>query len=42
MNGKKLTTENLSKLINLIENHNLSELVDNCLAKNQKNITNAK
>ncbi len=36
MRGKKLTSENLSKLINLIENHSLSELVDNCLAKNEK------
>ena len=35
-NGKKLTTENISKLINIIENHSVSELVDNCLAKNKK------
>ena len=34
-NGKKLTTESLLKLTNLIENHNISELVDNCLAKNK-------
>ena len=34
-NGKKLTTENLLKLTNLIENHSISELVDNCLAKNK-------
>ena len=37
-NGKKLTTENILKLINLIENHSVSELVDNCLAKNKKKI----
>ena len=30
---KKLTTENLYKLINLIENYSISELIDNCLAK---------
>jgi DNA polymerase-3 subunit delta len=34
-NGKKLTTENLIKLINLIENFSISELIDNCLAKNK-------
>lgn len=34
-NGKKLTTESLLKLTNLIENHSISELVDNCLAKNK-------
>ena len=38
-NGKKITKENLAKLTNLSENHNISELVDNCLAKNQKKIT---
>jgi DNA polymerase-3 subunit delta len=37
-NGKKITLENISKLINLNENHSISELVDNCLAKNQKKI----
>ena len=35
MNGKKLTTDRLIKLTNLIENHSISELVDNCLAKNK-------
>ena len=35
-NGKKITTENISKLINLSENHSISELIDNCLAKNSK------
>ena len=28
------------KITNLIENHSLSELVDNCLAKNNKKIIN--
>ena len=36
LNNKKLTSENLIKLTNLIENHNVSELIDNCLAKNHK------
>ena len=34
-NGKKITTETLSKLINLSEDYSTSELVDNCLAKNK-------
>ena len=33
---KKLTTENLYKLTNLIENHSISELIDNTLAKNKQ------
>ena len=37
-NGKKITNENISKLINLIENYSVSELIDNCLAKNKKKI----
>jgi len=37
-NGKKITEENISKLTNLLENHSISELVDNCLAKNKKRI----
>ena len=37
-NGKKIDSENLSKLINLSENHSISELIDNCLAKNKKKI----
>ena len=37
-NGKKINSENISKLINLSENHSISELVDNCLAKNSKRI----
>ena len=35
-NGKKINSESLEKLINLIENHSISELIDNCLAKNKK------
>jgi len=31
---KKISTEELLKLINLSENHSLGELIDNCLAKN--------
>ena len=37
-NGKQINSENISKLINLIENHSVSELIDNCLAKNKKKI----
>ena len=33
-NGKKITENNISKLVNLTENHELSDLVDNFLAKN--------
>ena len=36
--GKKITGENIVQLTNLIENHSISELVDNCLAKNKKKI----
>ena len=36
--GKKITSENIVQLTNLIENHSISELVDNCLAKNKKKI----
>ena len=35
-NGKKITQENIAKLANLSENHSVSELIDNCLAKNKK------
>ena len=38
INKKKITSENLTQLINLTENHKISELIDNCLAKNQKTI----
>jgi len=37
-NGKKIDSENISKLINLSENHNISELIDNCLVQNKKKI----
>mgnify|MGYP001172312875 CR=1 FL=1 len=37
-NGKNLTTEVITKLTNLSENHGISELIDNCLAKNKKKI----
>ena len=37
---KKITEENIIKLTNLIENHSISELVDNCLAKNKQKIIN--
>ena len=39
-NGKKITAENIAKLTNLVENHSISELIDNCLAKNKKKIVN--
>ncbi|MDB3982144.1 DNA polymerase III subunit delta [Candidatus Pelagibacter sp.] len=39
-NGKKINSENISKLINLSENHSISVLVDNCLAKNKQKIIN--
>ena len=35
-NGKQINSDNISKLINLSENHNISELIDNCLAQNKK------
>ncbi|MDA8778951.1 DNA polymerase III subunit delta, partial [Candidatus Pelagibacter bacterium] len=37
-NGKKINSENISKLINLNENHSISELIDNCLSQNKKKI----
>lgn len=37
-NGKKPTLEDISKLTNIIENYSISELINNCLAKNQKKI----
>ena len=39
-NGKKITTEILTKLSNLVENHDVSELIDNCLANNKKQAIN--
>ena len=35
-NGKKLTRDYLLKLTNLTENYSITELIDNCLAKNEK------
>ena len=35
-NGKKITKENLGRLINLIENHSINELVDSFLSKNKR------
>ena len=37
-NGSKLTPENIAKLVNLNENFSITELIDNCLAKNKKKI----
>jgi len=37
-NGKKIKNDDISKLINLNENHSISELIDNCLAQNKKKI----
>ena len=37
-NGKKITAESISKLTNLNENHDVSELVNNCLIKNKKKV----
>jgi DNA polymerase-3 subunit delta len=39
-NGKKITAENIAKLTNLVENHSIFELIDNCLIKNKKKIVN--
>ena len=36
--GKQINSENILKLINLSENHNISELIDNCLAQNKRKI----
>ncbi len=36
MNKKKISTSVILKLTNLIENYSISELIDNCLAKNMK------
>jgi len=35
-NKKEISSDNLLKLVNLVENHSISELIDNCLAKNEK------
>ena len=38
--GKKINSEVIIKLTNLIENHSISELIDNCLAHNKKKTIN--
>ena len=38
--GKKISTQEILKLVNLAENFSISELVNNCLAKNKKKIIN--
>ena len=40
INKKKISSEEILKIINLSENYELSELIDNCLAKNKKKVTN--
>ena len=40
LKGKKLNDEIIQKLINLSQNYSISELADNCLAKNKKKIIN--
>ena len=40
LNKKTISREQIIKLTNLIENHSVSNLVDNCLAKNQKKTLN--
>ena len=36
INKKNLTSEDIIKLTNLLENYSISELIDNCLIKNKK------
>ena len=40
LGGKKIESENIARLTNLIDNHSISLLIDNCLAKNKKKIIN--
>ena len=40
LHNNKLNSTNLLKLINIAENYSISELVDHCLAKNEKKINN--
>ena len=40
INKKNISSEEILKLINLSENHGISELIDNCLAKNKNKIIN--
>ena len=39
-NKKKISLADIMRLTNLLENHSISEVVDNCLAKNTKKIIN--
>ena len=39
-NKKKISSEEIAKLTNLVENHDISELVNFCLAKNKKKTVN--
>ena len=38
VNERKINSKHISKLINLNENHSISELIDSCLAQNKKKI----
>ena len=38
LEGRKISTKDIAKLININENHSVSELIDNCLTKNKKKI----
>ena len=38
LSNKRITSEEIAKLTNLSEDHNISELIDNCLAKNNRKI----
>ena len=40
INKKKLINEEIFKLVNLTENHSINELINFCLAKNQKQTLN--
>ena len=39
-NGKKIYNESIARLTNLAENFSISELIDNCLAKNKNKTLN--
>ena len=38
--GKKINNESIAKLTNIVENFSISELIDNCLAKNKNKTLN--
>ncbi len=40
LKNKKLDTETITKLVNLSENHSINDLINNCLARNNKKIIN--